>query len=72
MAYQLVKHRKIRNTRHIEVLVNPEAPEEEQLVESFDWGMDVSLASVRRETKALLDAKYKVSEEVLSGEGKAL
>ena len=73
MAYKLVKHRRIRgHTRHLEVLVNPEAPEEKQIIESFDWGMDVPLATVRRETKLLLNIKYKASEEVLSGEGKAL
>lgn len=48
--------------------VMPEAPNDLRIYESFDWGMDVPLASVRRETRLLLDAKYKVSEEVLPGE----
>ena len=46
----------------------PMKPEDPRIYESFDWGMDVPLATVRRETKLLLDAKYQVLEEVLPGE----
>ena len=73
MAYKLVKHRKIKeHTRHLEVLVNPEAPEKEQIIEVFNWGMDIPLEIVRTETKLLLDTKYNISEEVLPGENTEL
>jgi hypothetical protein len=58
MAYRIVEHVEHARTRRFTVLVNPEAPEDEQLFESFSWGMDVPWETVRQEAALLLDEKY--------------
>lgn len=45
------------------------APADPRVYESFQWGMDVSLAAAKRETKALLDQKYKPARKELAGVG---
>lgn len=72
MAYQIASHTRRGNTRYLSILVNPDAPVDQQVIERFEWGWDVSLASVRKETKLLLDEKYGRSESVLPGTGTIL
>ncbi len=50
--------RSVGGTRHLFVLVNPDVPEPEQVVEEVQWGIDVPLEQVLIETKALLDVRY--------------
>lgn len=58
MAYKIQTHEEDRNTRIMDVIINPDAPEKEQIIEHFEWGMDVPLAQVKVETARLLDAKH--------------
>ena len=78
MAYKLIQHKKIgTHTRFVEVEVEPAVMDGEEEVtpavtEQFSWGWDVPLATVNRETKALLDAKYAVVEVEQPGIGTEL
>lgn len=67
--YNLLVHERRGRTRHLEVEVLSDDPEAEPIVETYDWGMDVPIQSVRSETLALLDAKYYPDVEDLPGAG---
>lgn len=49
--------------------VVPVEPEDPRIFEEFQWGMDVPLKVVRRETRLLLDEKYGQSQEEFPGVG---
>ena len=78
MAYKLIQHKKIgTHTRFMDVEVEPAIMDGEEEVtpavtEQFNWGWDVPIAVVKRETKALLDAKYAVPEVEQPGVGTTL
>lgn len=72
MAYILVGHIQRGQTRIMDVDTGTKDKDGNAVLEHFEWGMDVPLATVRRETKALLDAKYSKGDTVLAGVGTQL